>query len=169
MWRNLNVRFKEELSALRSHSSIWVLPRVQSMTIDKLYDQFESLDEECGQEVEQAIRQWTASGLTNWPRMSDKARAMLKVRFETAEQLLHLLILRQAEVLDETAAAKDWNVTTTARRILINWWKERGQEMGADIWVFQQWSRTEKRPLEPQPQVHVSIPARESIRYAAVA
>jgi hypothetical protein len=169
MWRNLNVRLQEELSALRSHPSIWVLPKVRAMSIDKLYDQFESLDDECSQEVEQAIRQWAASGLTNWPPITDKARTMLKVRFETAEQLLHLLLLRQGEVLNEAAAAKDLNIPTTARRVLINWWKDRGREMGADIWVFQQWSRTEKPRLEPQPQVHMTIPARETIRYAAVA
>jgi hypothetical protein len=169
MWRNLNSCFQQELSLLRAEEGAWVLPRAQSQSIDKLYDHFESIDEECSHEVNQAIRQWAASGMTNWPAMSRKARAMLRIRFETAEQLLHLLMLRQGEALEGETAKREWNRVAAARRILIDWWKDRGLEMGADIWVFQQWSRIQSNPRNIPARLPALLPVRERLAYAAVA
>lgn len=169
MWRNLNVRFQQELALLRSHGNSWALPRVQTQTIDKLYERFESIDDECNYEVNQAIRRWAASGMANWPRLSDKARAMLQVRFETAEQLLHLLILKQGEVLEEMASGREWNTTAAARRILIHWWKERGREMGSDIWVFQQWTLCQKAPRSIPAPPRLPVQHHEPLAFASVA
>lgn len=107
--------------------------------------------------------------MLTWPELSPNAAMMLRLRLEATEQLLHLLLLRQAEVLSAHPLARQADLPVLARRILINWWKDRGHGTGADLWVARQWDflqtvSPDARPLSLPPAL--SFEPRAQAAYA---
>lgn len=141
MWRNLSARLQQELGLLPRDSFTWEQTWMQAPSLDKLYNAFAAMERECAREVDNAIRQWSYGGMLRWPALTPKASMMLRVRLEAAEQLLHLLMLRQSQTIAQPFTSREADMPLLARRLLITWWKDKGHESGGDLWVAKQWQR----------------------------
>lgn len=138
IWRELKQKIDHGLVALRLQARSALANTIPARSVESLYEEFARLDQVSAPEVDKAIRSWCTSRFASWPRLSVDSLAMLRVRLETASELLDLLITRDAKASDDPTFGSALSMADAARRVLINWWNARGRGQGCERWVVGQ-------------------------------
>jgi hypothetical protein len=138
-WQELQERFHRQLAVLRS-KEVPVTRRIKrGQSLEHLYQEFQALDKEHRLSANKAIKEWCASGMRNWPSLSEGVLTLLRVRLQTAEQLIHLVLLEKGTRRKQVVQAQMASLTEMAECILIKWWNTQGRQIGCEIWVAEQW------------------------------